>query len=159
MRSRFTLYPKPKEEKRPWYKEGLRFGCTECGGCCSGSSGYVWLLPEEIEAIAAALHLPIQEFTERYLHNVDGSWSLREVQKSEEDYDCIFLEGKRCSIYGVRPLQCRTFPWWPQPLADCHSWERAGQSCEGINAPEGRLVSFEEIEEQRKLAKQVLKPL
>ena len=27
------------------------------------------------------------------------------------------LRRKSCSIYGVRPLQCRTWPFWPENLA------------------------------------------
>ena len=23
-------------KKQPWYREGLRFECTQCGACCSG---------------------------------------------------------------------------------------------------------------------------
>ena len=39
-------------------------------------------------------------------------------------YDCVFLKEdpergrKTCSIYPVRPLQCRTWPFWPENLAE-----------------------------------------
>eukprot|EP00613_Pedinella_sp_CCMP2098_P066871 CAMPEP_0171980084 /NCGR_PEP_ID=MMETSP0993-20121228/259757_1 /TAXON_ID=483369 /ORGANISM="non described non described, Strain CCMP2098" /LENGTH=393 /DNA_ID=CAMNT_0012632261 /DNA_START=51 /DNA_END=1232 /DNA_ORIENTATION=- len=36
---------------------------------------------------------------------------------------CVFLDplGK-CSIYEVRPLQCRTYPFWPSLLEDAEAW-------------------------------------
>src|SRR5437899_11026538 len=43
-------YITPMEE--PWYQDGLRFRCTRCGNCCTGAPGFVWVEPEEIDAIA-----------------------------------------------------------------------------------------------------------
>ncbi|MFG0335929.1 MAG: YkgJ family cysteine cluster protein, partial [Maioricimonas sp. JB049] len=45
----------------PWYRDGLQFSCTQCGNCCTGSPGYVWVTEEEIAAIAAHLDKPIGE--------------------------------------------------------------------------------------------------
>ena len=36
----------------PWYQDGLRFRCTRCGHCCTGTPGNVWINEEEIAAIA-----------------------------------------------------------------------------------------------------------
>lgn len=128
--------------KLPWYKDGLHFKCTECGGCCTGSPGYIWVSEEEIKAIAEHLSLPLDTFKKNYLLFKDGRYSL--IEKRNSNYDCIFLEGKRCTIYPVRPTQCRTFPWWPGNLESPESWKHAATYCEGINdnAP---LVPFEEI--------------
>ena len=38
---------------REWYAEGLRFGCTQCGNCCTGPPGAVWFTAEEGRAMAA----------------------------------------------------------------------------------------------------------
>ena len=35
----------------PWYREGLRFECIRCGGCCTGFPGTVRVTNEEIEEI------------------------------------------------------------------------------------------------------------
>ena len=36
------------------------------------------------------------------------------MKLAEDNYACTFfnLEKKQCSIYDVRPVQCRTFPFW-----------------------------------------------
>jgi len=125
----------------PWYKEGLRFSCTECGKCCTGAPGAVWLNEEEAQKIAAYLNLP----PDRFLRRIDGRLSLKE-RRGKEGHDCIFLKGKRCTVYPVRPKQCRTFPWWPQNLKSKEAWKRAAGECEGISdgAP---LVPYEKIKE------------
>ena len=37
----------------PWYKDGLQFECSQCGDCCTGAPGYVWVNKQEIAALAA----------------------------------------------------------------------------------------------------------
>lgn len=116
--------------KSPWYdKEGLRFSCTGCGACCTGSPGYVWVTPEEIQQIAAHLNLELQEFVDLYVRQIGDQYSLKEVGPQ---FDCVFLKGKGCSIYEVRPTQCRTFPFWPRLMKSREAWEEAAKMCEGI---------------------------
>jgi len=44
--------PLKMAKKELWYKPGLRFKCTECGACCTGAPGYVWISEKEIKAVA-----------------------------------------------------------------------------------------------------------
>lgn len=130
-----------------WYKEGLRFKCTQCGKCCTGSPGYVWITDEDIQEMARFLNISPQEFVETYTRQAYGRLALLEKSIS---YDCIFLKNKKeCQLYGARPKQCRKFPWWPGNLDSPKNWEEAAQGCEGINHPDAPLISFEHIEEQR----------
>lgn len=128
----------------PWYSNGLRFKCTECGQCCTGAPGYTWVSDAEIIAIAHHLGLTLDEFGKKYLRLVNGRYALLEKPVS---YDCIFLKDKKCQIYQLRPQQCRTFPWWQQNLTSPEAWEEAAQYCEGISA-EAPLMSFAVIQEQ-----------
>ncbi len=131
----------------PWYKEGLRFQCTQCGQCCTGSPGYVWITEEDIEMMTEQLDIDRQEFIRRYTRSVHGRLALLEHSRT---YDCVFLEGNRCKVYKGRPRQCRTFPWWPEHLTSREAWEEAAQRCEGINHPDAPLISLETIDEQSK---------
>ena len=89
--------------------------CETCGGaCCTGESGYIWAKYPEIEKMADFLSLTIEEFATMYLKKVKHRYSLVEKRLDDENFACIFFnnELKQCSIYEVRPRQCRTFPFW-----------------------------------------------
>lgn len=123
-------------DQNPWYADGLRFTCTQCGNCCTGPPGYVWFDAAELDAMAAHFNLTAAEFRRRYAHKIDGRWSLNEV-KTVHGYDCVFLdrtpEGKAlCTIYAVRPMQCRTWPFWPENLKSQRAWLRASNTCPGV---------------------------
>ena len=128
-----------------WYKQGLKFGCTGCGKCCTGSPGYVWIDEKDIATMAKFLNISPELFVQRYTRSIGGRLSLREDARN---YDCIFLKGKACQIYEARPKQCKTFPWWPEQLESEASWKEAAERCEGINHPDAPLVAFGEIQHQ-----------
>lgn len=119
--------------KEKWYSSGLRFTCTQCGNCCSGDPGYVWATKEEIRRISEFLGREDGWLPKTQLRRVGLRYSLTE----KKDGDCVFLnrEGGKsmCSIYPVRPLQCRTWPFWNSLLRDPESWAEAATTCPGMN--------------------------
>ncbi|MGE0706985.1 MAG: YkgJ family cysteine cluster protein [Planctomycetota bacterium] len=137
----------PFDEPEPWYSaEGLRFGCTGCGKCCKGPEpGYVFVTPEEIAAIAETLGHTVEAFGKRFVRRVgDEVYSLT-VKKNE---DCVLWEeGTGCSVYEVRPSQCRSFPFWPEVIVDQESWDEYAEDCPGMG--KGRLYDRETIERIR----------
>ena len=144
--SNVVSLPIRMEATQRWYEMGLRFRCTQCGNCCSGGPGYVWITTADMERIAAFLNLPLQQFTRRYVRRAAGRYSLIE----KPDYDCIFLQrtaGKAmCSIYPVRPTQCRTWPFWKMNLESPAAWIRAAERCPGMCDAESPLHEVEHIE-------------
>ena len=131
-----------------WYKGGLRFTCTQCGNCCTGAPGYVWVSREEIRRIARFLGRNDEWLPADQLRRVGFKYSLTERANS----DCVFLvsagDRKRtCSIYPVRPLQCRTWPFWSENLKSSDAWNRAALLCPGMNV--GKHYSFVAVEELR----------
>ena len=89
--------------------------CDSCGGaCCVGESGYIWVKYTEIEKMADFLELTIEEFATMYLRKVKHRYSIIEKQLDIDNFACVFFNNnkKQCKIYSVRPLQCRTFPFW-----------------------------------------------
>ena len=131
-----------------WYKDGLRFTCTQCGNCCTGPPGYVWVTREEIRRIAKFLGRTDEWLPDDVLRRVGFKYSLTERSNG----DCVYLvskNGKRmCSIYPVRPLQCRTWPFWDVNLKSPRAWADAADNvCPGMN--NGKLHSFEHIEKTR----------
>lgn len=136
-----------EQDQEPWYKEGLRFKCTECGKCCTGAPGYVWVNREEITEMATYLKITVKEFSRLYLRSIHGKLSLKEKPHT---YDCIFLKNQKCQLYSKRPVQCRTFPWWPSQLKNKEAWLEAAQHCEGI-CEEAPVVDRAHIEKELKI--------
>lgn len=132
--------------EKKWYAEGLSFSCTECGACCTGGPGYVWVSAEEIQIIADHLHLSLDTFSQKYLRKIGKRYSLIEKPKS---YDCIFLSGKKCTIYEARPKQCKSYPFWDGILESRERWEQEKKNCEGIS-DEAPLITLATIEKKRK---------
>jgi len=118
-------------------EDGYSFGfdpkaCESCeGACCRGESGYIWCKYPEIEKMAEYLDMSLENFAKIYLKKVGHRYSLVEKRLAEDDYACIFFDTdkKRCSIYPVRPLQCRTFPFWQQFK---NSEDEVRRECPGI---------------------------
>jgi Fe-S-cluster containining protein len=133
----------------PWYRDGLRFTCTECGDCCSGAPGYVWVTNDEIEALAAAVGIDVDAFEDQYVRPIGARKSLKEWPGG----DCVFLDGqsRKCKVYNVRPRQCRTWPFWESNLKTPDDWRDTCRVCPGSGT--GKLHSLEEIEEQRRTVK------
>ncbi len=130
-------------EENVWYQQGLPFKCTECGQCCTGSPGYVWVNSAEIAQISSYLGISEEEFVRKYTRRVGHYLALLEHPKN---YDCVFLQGKHCTIYPVRPKQCKTFPWWPEHLTSPEAWQEAAHRCEGISQQDTEIVPLEEIQ-------------
>jgi Fe-S-cluster containining protein len=124
----------------PWYQNGLHFTCTQCGKCCTGAPGYVWLNDAEADAIAAHLQMPLHEFVAIYTRLAHRGLTLREKANG----DCILFDPKQgCTVYHVRPGQCRTWPFWESNIKTPSDWQRTVDICPGSG--EGELIPVEEI--------------
>ncbi len=135
----------PRPVKRPedrayFFDAGLRFGCTQCGACCTGAPGTVFMNADESARIARHLGLEPEDFLKHYAYPVKGGHSLREVG---EEYACIFFRDRRCAIYEVRPTQCRTYPFWAERVRSEAAWQKTCRECPGIGR--GRLYTRDEI--------------
>jgi len=131
-------------KKEVWYSGGLRFECTQCGDCCSGSEGYVWVNQEEIDAMASRVGLEPKVFEEKYVKRV----GIRRSLKERPGGDCVLLDEqtRKCTAYEERPRQCKTWPFWDSNIRTPDAWEETAQACPGCN--KGNLVPLETIIEQ-----------
>ena len=132
-----------------------------CGNCCSGSTGAVVFSEQEAVNMAAKLAIPVPDFYKIYARKrgrgESRRWELKEVRRANKDYDCVFLDrntmpGKAiCSLYKDRPLQCKTWPFWPENLESPEAWEEAKQGPEGCpGIGKGNvLVPYDEIIQTR----------
>ena len=132
----------------PWYQDGLRFECTRCGKCCTGAPGFVWVTDAEMRAIAEYRAEPVEEVLGLYTRLADGRRTLREKSNG----DCVFYDREAgCTVYPVRPRQCRTWPFWESTVATPQDWQKTTQICPGSGR--GELITAEEITRRVKVVK------
>ncbi len=126
----------------PWYQEGLRFACTRCGNCCTGTSGTVGVSDAEIGGLARELQIPDLEFRRRYTRRLRGS---RVSLMERSNGDCVFWSPDAgCTVYRKRPRQCRSWPFWRGVVRSRERWDEEARGCPGMGR--GALHSHEEIE-------------
>jgi uncharacterized protein len=124
-----------KAHGESWFSKGVQFTCQSgCVRCCGGAPGDVFISDDELRAIADFLKMSVKEFDDSYVrHYSSGKMSLTERRNG----DCILLDGaKGCSVYSVRPQQCRDYPFWPEIMKSPFAWLKEAQRCPGINVGE-----------------------
>lgn len=130
----------------PWYKDGLHFTCTRCGHCCTGEPGYVWVEDDDLAALAAYRGETLDEVKALYTRRTTRGRTLREKSNG----DCVFYDRQQgCTVYPVRPPQCRTWPFWESNVATPEAWEHTCAVCPGSG--QGELISVEEITRRLKI--------
>jgi len=109
----------------------VRFKCERCAFCC-GDTKYkvrrILLLKIEAEYISKKTFMSIDEFARK----IDGFEPYTHIMKKTEDSNCIFLKDKTCSIYQIRPLVCRFYPFQLQNLEDNRYVFTYTDECPGI---------------------------
>lgn len=133
-------------KRLPWYKDGLNFTCTQCGDCCTGAPGVVWVSEAEVVQIAELRGLTVEKTLQQHTRVVEGRISLTE----HENGDCTFFDPKtrRCGVYAVC-AQCRTWPFWNSNLESREAWDTMCESCPG--AGHGQFVPLAEIERRARV--------
>jgi len=132
--------------KSVWYGSGLRFTCTQCGKCCKDRDipTYVFMEEDDILRMAAFFDMSRKKFLDRYCHwdDEDGGGYLLNKKPGA----CIFYhDGNGCEVYPARPVQCRTWPFWPSNLVQ-EGWREASIFCPGCD--QGKRHSRRDIESQ-----------
>ena len=127
--------------KEPWFKDGLRFQCSQCGDCCTGAPGYVWVNKEEIAKLAAQVGMTVPDFEAKYVRSVGVRKSLIEY----ENGDCVFFDTqvRKCTVYEARPRQCRTWPFWDSNVRTEEAWAQTCEVCPGSG--KGKIYPVEDI--------------
>lgn len=81
------------------------------------------------------------EFLREHVHRdrVNGAY----LEDGGPHGGCPLWQGG-CSVYPVRPAQCRTYPFWPEIISSPTAWEKEAAFCPGMN--KGKLFTVSEIE-------------
>ena len=119
-------------DEKPFWKDGLKFSCTSCGHCCRHEPGYVFLSQNDLDRLVAISDMTEEEFVNKFCRTVDLGITTRLSLTETVENDCIFWD-QGCTVYKARPLQCRTYPFWPSILSSPEDWESEARECPGIN--------------------------
>ena len=99
------------------YPENIRFRCERCGLCCGDTATRVrriLLLKNEVYDISRRTSKTISEFADQ----VEGFEPYVYVMKKKSNGECVFLRDKLCTIYRMRPLICRFYPFELKNMED-----------------------------------------
>lgn len=123
--------------------ETFRWSCTACGKCCRGP-GVVYFTAEDLKNIRAALKLSGAKWDrlqKRLIQKRKNGLFLHHTARA-----CALLgkDGK-CTVYEVRPLQCRTFPFWTSSFESRESYEWLKDFCTGVKKGDGEEFSLRKI--------------
>lgn len=92
------------------YPKHIRFECERCGICCGDTEKKVrsiLLLKIEAEHISQKTLIRLDEFVE----NIEDSEPYFYRMKKNVDRKCMFLKDNTCTVYQMRPLICRFYPF------------------------------------------------
>lgn len=92
------------------YPKNVRFICEKCALCCGDTKEkvrYILLLNVEAERIAKKTSKNIWEFAEK----VESAQPYVYLMRKNYEGKCVFLKDGLCSIYRIRPLICKFYPF------------------------------------------------
>jgi len=93
------------------YPKNAVFECTKCAVCCGDTetrTRHILLLTGETRHISKAISKPIEDFARK---TEDHDPYTYEMKKTESEGRCVFLNKNKCTIYRLRPLICRFYPF------------------------------------------------
>ncbi len=129
---------------------GLRFECTQCGLCCTVRGDYACVYVDDTECgkLADFLGLDLEVLKKRFTFVDEDGWQQLRFRQGR----CAFLGAEgRCSVYEARPLQCRTFPFWPELIRRGRWTRQAQRLCEGVGR--GPEADADEVRERLEIAR------
>jgi len=119
--------------------------CNQCGACCRTIA--LDQSPDEVQAMAAltgALGIPSDHgFAARHWHpltraeaQASNPFYVARLPATKHFYRCDQLGADgRCTAHATRPLVCRGYPWYGEPVSDMPLADpRCGFAAEQIEA-------------------------
>lgn len=92
------------------YPKRVRFQCDKCALCCGDTKEKVrtiLLLKSEADRIMLRTCTNLEEFADRIEGFQPYGYRMKKTTKGK----CVFLDDDSCSIYDLRPLICRFYPF------------------------------------------------
>ena len=136
------------------YPGNINFVCKKCGLCCGDTkqkARHILILETEAKKIASQTTFLLTDFSEQINGKLPYSYEMKKTQEGK----CFFLRENQCTIYSLRPLICRFYPFELKfdKESNTHIFDFTIE-CPGINA--GKKYNQKDFEKLFKLAKKSL---
>jgi Fe-S-cluster containining protein len=121
------------------------FRCTACGICCQGR-GSVYFSRPEMAQVARFLkygRARWKALKEKLIQSEQAGLLIHSAGQS-----CLFLVNKKCAIYPVRPLQCKSYPFWPSNFQSKASLGELREECPGSLKGSGAFFSLQQVQQK-----------
>jgi Fe-S-cluster containining protein len=133
-------------EKMPFkYPKDICFECSRCALCCGDTKNRkrsILLLDIESGRISQKTSKTPDEFAEE----VEGFEPYVYRMKKTSDGRCVFLKNNLCSIYEIRPLICRFYPFQLRSIGANKYVFECTDECPGIGkGPKLKREFFEKL--------------
>lgn len=138
----------------------MKFKCQEsCGGkCCTNSwasASFVFLTRADRIRIEAFKENAIEDWCTRYAFDTTrfAKFKTHQWVIKNKNGNCPFFKDGKCGIYEIRPIQCKTFPYWPENFANQEALKKICPGIgEGDSSKGGELLDLQ-IEADEELRK------
>ena len=113
------------------YPKHIRFRCLRCALCCGDTEGKrrsILLLKTEADRISKKTLQRIHGFAAK----IEDSESYVYRLKMTDERKCVFLRDASCSVYEIRPIICRFFPFQLKNLGKNRYLFAYTDECPGI---------------------------
>jgi Fe-S-cluster containining protein len=140
----------PTETNDFSYPENVHFQCTRCTKCCGDTptkTRHIIMIEVEARKIGEATLQPIVAFA----HRIEGRTPYVYQMRKNQTGKCLFLNEDSCTIYALRPLVCRFYPFELKPRKKGGLVFSFTDECPGIG--EGKRLALEEYRELVREAK------
>ena len=94
--------------------------CSNCVGknstcCCDTDVDSPMILPNEVDVISKKMKIEKDVFSQKIdLAKMNNDYSLKDLyqmKRDEKTNSCVFYKNNQCTIYDIRPIDCRIFPY------------------------------------------------
>lgn len=127
------------------YPKHVCFRCAKCALCCGDTKDNIrsiLLLKTEADRISKKTLIGLDKFAEK----IEGFEPYIHQMRKTEDGKCVFLKDNSCSIYKIRPLICRFYPFQLKNLRNNRYVFTYTDECPGIGkGPQLKKDFFERL--------------
>ena len=110
--------------------QSVGFRCLRCGKCCRGEDNSVAVFPFEVRAImerTGQSWLQVVEPPTEGEWDLEGNFHTLEWRLRKNGERCQYYYDGGCQIYPVRPLLCRTYPFYLEEdglgISECEGFD------------------------------------